>query len=135
MRISDWSSDVCSSDLESKDPLLIFPGFKIGKDGLEKTLDQRLIGKAGAARVEVSARGRQLRNLDTVPAKVGETIRLPVDAAFHAYAARQLGDHSGSDVIIHCATGPILSMVYITAYLPQDFNLHITLGLLPSPLV
>ena len=51
---------------ETRDPLLIFPGFKVGKDGLEKTLDKQLIGKAGAARVEVNARGRPLRELATL---------------------------------------------------------------------
>src|SRR3546814_18929782 len=60
---------------ETRDPLLIFPGFKVGKDGLEKTLDKQLIGKAGAARVEVNARGRPLRELATLPATAGDTVR------------------------------------------------------------
>ena len=38
-----------------KDPLLITPGFKIGKDGLEKTMEKRLRGKPGAKRLEVTA--------------------------------------------------------------------------------
>src|SRR3546814_2550954 len=86
MRISDWSSDVCSSDLgiapqrgfarnyptgaavghligyvgapnaeeyqKAKDPLYITPGYKIGKDGLEKYFQEMLKGEPGARRSE-----------------------------------------------------------------------------------
>lgn len=107
---------------ETKDPLLIFPGFKIGKDGLEKTLDQQLIGKAGAARVEVNARGKPIRNLNTVPATAGETVRLTVDGGLQAYAARRIGDHSGSVVVLDCASGDILAMTSMPAYDPNSFS-------------
>lgn len=107
---------------ETKDPLLIFPGFKIGKDGLEKTLDKMLIGKAGAARVEVNARGKPIRNLNTVPATAGETVRLTVDGGLQAYAARRMGDHSGSVVILDCASGDILAMTSMPAYDPNSFS-------------
>lgn len=107
---------------ETRDPLLIFPGFKIGKDGLEKTLDDKLIGKAGAARVEVKARGRPLRELATLPATAGETIRLTVDGGLQAYAARRLGDNSGSVVIMDCTNGDILAMTSMPAYDPNAFS-------------
>ena len=48
---------------ESKDPLLITPGFKVGKDGLERTLEDRLRGQPGARRSEVTARGKLVREL------------------------------------------------------------------------
>lgn len=107
---------------ETRDPLLIFPGFKIGKDGLERTLDTRLIGKAGAARVEVNARGKPVRNLNTVAAKPGETVRLTIDGGLQAYAARRLGDHSGSVVILDCTNGDILAMASMPAYDPNAFS-------------
>jgi penicillin-binding protein 2 len=40
---------------ERKDPLLITPGFKVGKDSLEKALEPQLQGKPGAKRTEVTA--------------------------------------------------------------------------------
>jgi len=107
---------------ETKNPLLIFPGFKVGKDGLEKTLDQQLIGKAGAARVEVNARGRPLRNLDTIAATPGETVRLTIDAGLQDYAARRMGDQSGSVVVLDCANGDILAMTSMPAYDPNAFS-------------
>jgi penicillin-binding protein 2 len=48
---------------EDRNPLLLTPGFKIGKDGLEKQFEQQLRGTAGARRVEVAASGRILRDL------------------------------------------------------------------------
>lgn len=114
---------------ETRDPLLIFPGFKLGKDGLEKTLDRKLIGKAGAARVEVNARGRPLRELDTVPATPGETVRLTVDGGLQYYAARRLGDNSGSVVILDCASGDILAMTSMPAYDPNAFSDGIRTGM------
>ena len=50
---------------KERNPLLITPGFKIGKDGLEKQFEQRLRGVPGARRVEVTASGRIVRDLDT----------------------------------------------------------------------
>src|SRR5882757_8919141 len=38
--------------LKTKDPLMVTPGFKLGKDGLEKTLETELRGNPGAKRVE-----------------------------------------------------------------------------------
>ena len=46
-------------------PLLVTPGFKIGKDGLEKSFDQQLRGVPGARRVEVTASGRIVKELET----------------------------------------------------------------------
>ena len=54
-------------EAEDHNPLLITPGFKVGKEGLEKVLEQRLRGRPGAARIEVTARGRLVRELQTLP--------------------------------------------------------------------
>ncbi len=107
---------------QARNPLLLFPGFRIGKDGLEKTQDATLIGKAGALRSEVNARGRVIRELDTVPATPGDTLRLTIDGGLQAYAARRLGSHSGSVVVIDCANGDILCMASMPAYDPNSFS-------------
>ena len=43
------------------DPLLGVPGFKIGKNGVERVFDLKLRGKAGNSQVEVSAVGRVIQ--------------------------------------------------------------------------
>jgi penicillin-binding protein 2 len=107
---------------EDKNPLLITPGFKVGKDELEKTMEQRLRGRPGAQRIEVTAHGRLVRDLSTVPDRSGPPLQLTLDIGLHSYAARRLGDHSGAVVVLDCLTGEILAMPSMPAYDPNSFS-------------
>ncbi len=107
---------------KEKDPLLVAPGFKLGKDGLEKTLEDRLRGTPGAKRVEVTAHGRLVKELATRPDRPGETVKLTIDAGLQEYAARRLGEESGSVTVFDCNTGHILAMVSMPAYDPNVFS-------------
>ncbi len=107
---------------ETRDPLLVTPGFKLGKDGLEKSLEARLRGQAGAKRVEVTARGKLVAELATRPDVPGKNTRLTIDAGLQEYAARRLGTNSGSTVVIDCRTGEMLCMVSMPAYDPNSFS-------------
>jgi len=109
-----------------RDPLLIFPGFKIGKDGIERRADAALRGVAGARRIEVTARGRVIRDLDTRPDLPGKTLRLTIDRDLQSYAARRLTDNSASVVVMDCATGDVLCMVSMPAYDPNAFSTRVT---------
>ncbi len=107
---------------ESKNPLLITPGFKVGKDGLEKAFEQNLQGTAGAKRVEVTARGKIVRELATRPDTPGKPLRLTIDVDLHNYAARRLGRESGAVVVIDCLTGDILTMASMPSFDPNSFS-------------
>ncbi len=107
---------------KNKNPLLITPGFKVGKDGLEKTLEQKLQGEPGAKRTEVSARGKIVRELTTRPDTPGKPVQLTIDIDLHNYAARRLGLESGSVVIFDCLTGDILTMASMPCYDPNSFS-------------
>ena len=108
------------------DPLLIFPGFKLGKDGIERRADASLRGVAGARRVEVTARGRVIRDLDTRPDVPGRTLRLTIDRDLQSYAARRLTDNSASVVVMDVHTGDVLCMVSMPAYDPNVFSTRVT---------
>lgn len=107
---------------QSKDPLLIAPGFKVGKQGLEKSFDARLTGKPGARRVEVTARGRIVRDLDTRPDTPGGTLRLTVDAGLQEYAGRRLATQSGAVIVLDCQTGDVLTMASMPSFDPNSFS-------------
>lgn len=100
---------------QTRDPLMVTPGFKLGKDGLEKTLESTLRGVAGQKRVEVTARGKLVAELATKPDQPGTNARLTIDAGLQEYAARRLGTQSGSVVVIDVATGEMLAMVSMPA--------------------
>ena len=72
---------------EEKNPLLVTPGFKIGKEGLEKTLEKSLRGQPGGQRVELTARGKLVRELEPKPDRSGQAIQLSVDAGLQDFAA------------------------------------------------
>ena len=107
---------------ERRDPLLITPGFKVGKDGLEKAFDQHLTGKPGAKRVEVTARGKIVRELTTRPDMPGNPIKLTIDAGLQEYAGRRLATQSGSVVVIDCANGDVLAMASMPSFDPNSFS-------------
>ncbi len=105
-----------------KDPLLITPGFKVGKQGLEKTLEMRLRGKPGAKRTEVTARGKIVRELSSRPDTPGKPVQLTIDIDLQNYAARRLGVEAGSVVVIDCLTGDILALVSMPCFDPNSFS-------------
>ncbi len=107
---------------EGKAPLLITPGFKIGKEGIEKTMEPRLRGRPGAERVEVTAGGKLVRPLSTLPDQTGGALPLTIDAGLQTFAARRLGEESGSVVVLDCWTGDILCLASMPAYDPNSFT-------------
>ncbi|SES14717.1 penicillin-binding protein 2 [Sphingobium sp. YR768] len=105
-----------------KDPLLITPGFKIGKDGLEKAFDRHLTGKPGAKRVEVTARGKIMQELTTRQDTPGRSIKLTIDAGLQEYAGRRLATQSGSVVVIDCQNGDVLALASMPSFDPNSFS-------------
>jgi len=109
-------------DEEERNPLLITPGYKIGKDGLERQFEQNLRGVPGARRVEVTASGRIIRDLETREDVQGDPVRLTVDGPLQDYAARRIGLESGSVVVMDCETGDILCMASMPSFDPNSFS-------------
>ena len=94
------------------DPILLNPGFRIGKQGVEKAFDLALRGKAGARKVEVDVKGRvvgQDPNGD-IPATPGAPIRLTLDADIQNRAVEVFGEDSGAAVMMDCRSGDVLCL-------------------------
>jgi penicillin-binding protein 2 len=104
------------------DPLMLVPGFKVGKEGLERTMEPWLRGKPGAKRSEVTARGKLVKELTTRPEVVGNAMQLTIDAGLQRYTASRLGPDSASAVMIDTQTGGILAMASMPAYDPNSFS-------------
>ncbi len=106
---------------KDKDPLLVTPGYKVGKDGLEKQFEAALRGTPGARRSEVTASGKLVRELEMREDVPGQPVKLTIDAALQDYTARRIGLESAAVVVVDCDTGGILSLVSMPSFDPNNF--------------
>ncbi len=104
-----------------RNPLLVTPGFKLGKDGLEKQFEAQLRGIPGARRAEVTASGKIVRDLEMRDDIPGAPLQLTINGPLQDYAARRLGLESGSVVVMDCLTGDILAMASMPSFDPNSF--------------
>jgi penicillin-binding protein 2 len=96
----------------NSDPILLHPGFRIGRQGVEKAFDLDLRGKPGAQKVEVDANGREVREdpEGDIRATPGKAIQLTLDADIQLRAEQVFGEESGAAVMMDCRNGDILCM-------------------------
>jgi len=96
----------------NSEPIMLNPGFRIGKQGVEKAFDLQLRGKPGARKVEVDANGREVRAdpEGDIPSIPGAEIKLTLDADIQHRAMEVFGDESGAAVMMDCRSGDILCM-------------------------
>jgi penicillin-binding protein 2 len=116
------AASVTEYEKENKNPLLLIPGVKIGKEGLEKTLESTLRGEPGGQRVEVTARGKLVKELDPKPDRSGGTVQLTIDSDLHQFAARRIGDQSAAVVVLDVTNGDILAMPSMPSFNPNNFS-------------
>jgi penicillin-binding protein 2 len=96
----------------NRDPIMLHPSFRVGKQGVEKAFDMELRGKAGAKKVEVDANGREVREdpEGDIPATPGAEVQLTLDVDVQNRALDVFGEESGGAVMMDCRTGDILCM-------------------------
>lgn len=114
-------SDYDLSKIEDPDPVLMLPEFQLGKVGVESRLEDVLRGKAGARRVEVNSRGREMRELGRQEGEQGATVQLSIDARLQNYAAQRMGEESAAAVVIDTQTGEVLAICSSPSFDPNKF--------------
>ena len=97
------------------------PGMKIGKLGLEKTLENYLIGTNAIQRYEVNAYGKRINQLEHQKGKQGLRIRLTVDTEIQKVCGKLLNDRAGSISVMDIYTGDIIAMYSSPSYDPNKF--------------
>lgn len=108
---------VSEQDLrENDDPVLTLPGMRIGKSGVERSLDEELRGRAGAVQVEVNAVGRTIRELERAEGEPGANALLTVDLELQRIVTERLQGQSASAVAMDVVTGDVLALVSVPGY-------------------
>ena len=97
------------------------PGMKVGKLGLEKTLENHLIGTNAIQRYEVNAYGKRINQLEYQKGKQGSKIRLTLDTEIQKLCAKLLKDKAGSISVMDIYTGEIIAMYSSPSYDPNLF--------------
>ncbi len=91
-------------------------GDIIGRQGLEKVLEERLRGTKGKTSLEVDALGRPLVQINESDPKGGEDIHLSLDVDLQKAATAALGEHSGCIVVMEPDTGKLRALVTAPSY-------------------
>lgn len=113
---------VSEKDLQrDSDPLLEVPGFKIGKDGIERQFEKQLRGESGNLQLEVNALGRVMKEIARDDGKSGEKLQLTIDARLQQKAFELYGEESGAAVLMNVNTGEVLAFVSAPSYNSNDF--------------
>ncbi|MGH6933751.1 MAG: penicillin-binding protein 2 [Dongiaceae bacterium] len=120
---------VAESDLNG-DRLLKLPGFRIGKNGIEKQYEEKLRGHAGIMKVEVNALGRvsrELRDQDYKEPTAGEDMVVSIDAGLQSYIQQRLtSELSGSAVVLDVHNGDVLGLGSTPSFDPSMFTRGLT---------
>ena len=96
-------------------------GMKVGKIGLEKTLENYLIGTNDIQRYEVNAYGKRINQLEYQKGEQGSKIRLTIDTEVQKLSAKLLADKAGSISVMDIYTGEIIAMCSSPSYDPNLF--------------
>ena len=115
-----YVSEVSESEL-TDDPLLQLPGFRIGKNGVEKVYDEALRGSAGRSHVEVNALGRVIGQIERHEGQTGKRLDLTIDIELQKYAIERFGEETGSAIVMDVHTGEIMTLASTPAYDPNAF--------------
>lgn len=128
--------DLAAQASDADRVLLRQPGFKIGREGLERTYESELRGGAGAMNVKINAHGRVIEEMvdSAVPPVKGKTLTLTIDSELQAHTMEVLAQpvegieppvQSAAAVVMDVVTGDILVLASTPAFNPNDFNVGI----------
>lgn len=109
------------SDAKKLDPVAYAGTDHMGKIGVERFYESDLLGRVGYQQVEIDARGRVMKVLESDLPKPGKDLTLHIDSTLQRAAVEALGDRRGTVVAIEPSTGGILAMVSKPGYDPNLF--------------
>ncbi len=97
------------------------PGLRVGKSGLEKALENDLIGTNSVQRYEVNAYGKRINQIDHVEGIKGKKIRLTIDTEVQKYANELMAGKAGSISVMDIYTGELIALHSSPTFDPNLF--------------
>jgi len=111
--IIGYVSETSIKDLERSKTLrdINIPGLKTGKSGLEKHLNEEMIGEPGLQRFEVNAFGKRIKELQFISGITGKDYRTTLDLEVQKFTIKLLKDKAASVCVMDIFTGDIIALV------------------------
>ncbi len=118
-----YVSQVSAKDLKNKRYLkdMAVPGIAVGKTGLERRLDEEIIGQVGFQRYEVNAYGKRIKQIQVDQGQAGKNFKTTLDLEVQKYAAETLENKAASVCVMDIYNGDIISLVSSPSYDPNAF--------------
>ena len=118
-----YVSQANESDMQKNETIKknFVPGLKVGKVGLEKSLEEKLLGSNAIERYEVNAYGRRISQLEFQKGKKGKTHRLTIDTKVQQMTNKLLKDKAGSICVMDIYSGSIIAMHSSPTFDPNLF--------------
>tara|TARA_B100001123_G_scaffold43084_1_gene44265 strand:+ start:3077 stop:5002 length:1926 start_codon:yes stop_codon:yes gene_type:complete len=121
--IIGYVGDTSIKDLENNSLLreINIPGLQTGKNGIEKSLNEKMIGKPGLHRFEVNAHGKRIKELELIQGTQGQNFRTTIDQELQKFTTALMVDRSGSVCVMDIYTGDIVCIVSSPTFDPNKF--------------
>jgi penicillin-binding protein 2 len=97
------------------------PGDVVGRSGVELQYNSVLMGTNGSRQVVVNSHGKEVGELDEIPAVAGKPIKLTIDVDLQIAAEEAMQGWNGALVAMNPRNGEILAMVSRPTFDPNDF--------------
>ncbi len=129
VHILGYVGEASKDDIEKNESIKknYVAGLKVGKYGLEKSLEEKLIGTYGTKRYEVNAYGKRISQVNHYKSTQGQKVITTIDIECQKYAQEALKGKSGSICAMDIYTGEIVLMASSPTYDPNKFTHGISL--------
>jgi penicillin-binding protein 2 len=121
--ILGYVSQISKNDIKTKKYLKDFavPGLAVGKTGLERKLDQKIIGQVGFQRYEVNAFGKRIKEIQINEGQAGQNFKTTLDYEVQKYTNELLKDNAAAVCVMDVYNGDIVSLVSSPTFKPNEF--------------
>ncbi len=118
-----YVSQVSAKELRNKEYLkeMSVPGMAVGKTGLERRLDQQIIGQVGFQRYEVNAFGKRIKQIQVDQGQAGKDFKTTLDLEVQKHATEALEGKAASVCVMDIYNGDIISLVSSPSFDPNSF--------------
>ena len=111
-------NDIDNSEIIKKN---FVPGLKVGKVGLEKSFEDKLLGTNDIERYEVNAYGRRINQLEFQKGEKGKNLKLTIDTEVQKLTNELLKEKAGSICVMDIYTGSVIAMHSSPSFDPNLF--------------